>query len=79
MTVYVFFSLLLESSTCFYLENEMIFLGTKFPCQACFRTWTYAMLNIPMPNCIPVCYDISFKSVHFELSLPNTYMCCDVN
>lgn len=53
-TVDVFF-FLLESTTCSYLGNEMISLGTKFPCQAWFTTWTYATLYIPMHNCIPVC------------------------
>ncbi len=59
----------------FVLGNEMISFGTQFPCQARYRTWTHATLNIPMHNCIPVCYDISFKSVQVEFALPYTYMC----
>lgn len=58
------------------LGNEIISLGTEFPCWSWFRTWTYATLNIPMHNCIPVCYDISYKSVQVEFALPYTHYTC---
>lgn len=62
---------LLKNTISSYLGNEMISLGTNVPWEA----RTNATMKIPMHNCIPVCYDISFKSVQVEFALSHTYMC----
>lgn len=44
----------------------MISMGTKFPYWAWSSTWPFATLSVPIQECIPVCYDISLKSVQVQ-------------